>query len=119
MKIEFDTAWNPHLDWLKKVSILFPELKFRLAYCESVMGFYGVETRSKSLREFCSMKYEFLYDDQVEIEQDVNEPNGCLLLTLVAKNQYVCGLLGPKNIWDLFLLIKRYQIIRLVDHGQK
>ena len=37
----FSSAWSPPIDWLKKVSSQFPELKFKLHYSEGGMCFRG------------------------------------------------------------------------------
>ena len=41
---DFDTAWSPPVKWLKKVSILFPKLTFKLKYEEPGIGFAGIAT---------------------------------------------------------------------------
>lgn len=37
----FDTAWGPPTEWLEKVSVLFPKLKFILRYDEPGLCFKG------------------------------------------------------------------------------
>jgi hypothetical protein len=39
--VGFDTAWAPPTNWLKKVSIRFPNLNFSLTYMEEGQGFCG------------------------------------------------------------------------------
>ena len=41
LEYQFDTAWNPPLEWLKEVSKDFPTLEFILSYTEEGMGFKG------------------------------------------------------------------------------
>lgn len=41
-EISFDTAWAPPLEWLQKVSKIFPKLTFILSYDEPGMQFKGV-----------------------------------------------------------------------------
>jgi hypothetical protein len=38
----FETAWNPPVEWLEKVSKKFPKLEFRMKYEEEGMGFLGI-----------------------------------------------------------------------------
>ena len=38
---EFDTAWSPPTSWLEKTANKYPNLIFKLKYCEQSMGFAG------------------------------------------------------------------------------
>ena len=40
--VSFDTAWSPPTNWLKKISLKFPNLNFVLDYMEEGAGFCGV-----------------------------------------------------------------------------
>jgi hypothetical protein len=77
--VRFNTAWSPPLSWLESVSSSFPQLTFRISYCESGMQFYGTQERCKSKGESHSDQYGFLDDDLIELEDsyEVN-PNGRL-----------------------------------------
>lgn len=39
--IQFDTAWSPPIPWLKHVSTLYPDIRFRLDYEEENDGYQG------------------------------------------------------------------------------
>lgn len=41
LKIEFDTAWNPPINFLKHFSAKYPEMFLFLKYDEPMLGFYG------------------------------------------------------------------------------
>ena len=41
LQYEFDSAWSPPIEWLKKVSKVFPDLYFELEYSEPNMDFAG------------------------------------------------------------------------------
>tara|TARA_A100000172_G_C3029300_1_gene106045 strand:+ start:146 stop:715 length:570 start_codon:yes stop_codon:yes gene_type:complete len=41
VQITFDSAWSPPIEWLNKVHIDYPELKFKLEFEEPGMNFYG------------------------------------------------------------------------------
>jgi len=44
IEFAFDTAWGPPIEGIAKISVLFPELSFGLAYVEQGMDFFGVTT---------------------------------------------------------------------------
>ncbi len=73
--VQFDTAWSPPLSWLKTVSKKYPTMKFKLAYCESGMEFYGVVTRHDIYGEVHTSEYEFLKDDEIYDDDDTVEIN--------------------------------------------
>lgn len=66
--IQFDTAWSPPFDWLRSVSCMFPELLFRLAYCEAGMQLYGTHTYYKIEEEIRTIEYKFLPGDTLSFE---------------------------------------------------
>ena len=39
---EFCTAWSPPIEWLNKVSIMYPNIKFELKYQEPGVNFSGI-----------------------------------------------------------------------------
>ena len=40
----FDTAWTPPVEWMNKVSTLFPKIQFTITYEEAGCDFWGKET---------------------------------------------------------------------------
>jgi hypothetical protein len=40
--VSYDTAWGPNINWVQKVSEMFPDLKFRLNFMEPGCNFCGV-----------------------------------------------------------------------------
>jgi Ferredoxin-like domain in Api92-like protein len=44
LEYAFASAWSPPIEWLKKVSQVFPRLRFKLKYDEPGNGFFGVAT---------------------------------------------------------------------------
>lgn len=59
----FRTAWSPPVTWLKKVYVMFPRLRFTIAFCESGSQTYGRYTYSIKERETVTKEYEFLKRD--------------------------------------------------------
>jgi hypothetical protein len=39
--IDFDSAWSPPIEWVKRVSNMYPTLTFEITYMEEGMGFCG------------------------------------------------------------------------------
>ena len=44
IKYNFDSAWAPPIEAIKKIALLFPTLAFELEYCEPGMCFSGIFT---------------------------------------------------------------------------
>jgi hypothetical protein len=61
--VTFRTAWSPPILWLKKVYMMFPRLRFTIAFCESGSQTYGRYTYSHKDRETVTKEYEFLKSD--------------------------------------------------------
>lgn len=74
--IQFDTAWSPPSKWLETAADQYPELIFRLAYCEVGAQFYGVKTFHVSRCEAHSSEYTFLNDDILTFDDSEDERNG-------------------------------------------
>ena len=51
IKIFFDTAWGPAIEWIDRAASEWPEASFELAYCEMGMEFYGVVTHEHGQRQ--------------------------------------------------------------------
>lgn len=60
--VEFDTAWSPPEMWVRYVSTLFPDLKFRLSFTEPGMGFAGVFYKTKDMDDV--INGEIAYEDK-------------------------------------------------------
>lgn len=79
--ITCDTPWSPPTEWGRRVSGLFPELDFCIAYCESGLQFYGVSKFNGYARKTVNKEYRFLEDDIVAVGNDDDgdcEPSGRL-----------------------------------------
>lgn len=57
INIDFDTAWAPPLEWLKKVSKIFKKLIFVIHYKETGMGFEGIAKAVKGKLEDKYIEY--------------------------------------------------------------
>lgn len=40
--VSYDTAWTPNINWVERVSKMFPDLEFRLSFMETGCNFCGV-----------------------------------------------------------------------------
>lgn len=55
--IQYDTAWGPNTQFVKTIALMFPNLKFKLSFEETGVGFCGV--------------YEVTNDDEDYVEGDL------------------------------------------------
>lgn len=53
----FNSAWSPPIEWLKKVSKDYPDLKFLLDYEEEGMGFKGITKAQNGKIKDCYFDY--------------------------------------------------------------
>lgn len=64
IKITFQTAWSPPLEWLEKASKAHPELTFEMGYSEYGMNFYGEATAiNGELSDSCQDYPKNSFDD--------------------------------------------------------
>jgi len=61
---EFDTAWGPPKEWLKKTSLLYPELEFTMEYEEPGMAFAG--TYHAQGGDTCDEPREYVNEEELE-----------------------------------------------------
>lgn len=53
----FSSAWSPPVPWLEKVTVLFPNLRFKLRYSEPGAGFRGIAKAYKGTVEDISKDF--------------------------------------------------------------
>ena len=61
---DFDSAWSPPTDWLKKAMEKFPELCFTLKYHEAGVGFQGIAEGYKGKFEDATIQYNEIYEEE-------------------------------------------------------
>jgi Ferredoxin-like domain in Api92-like protein len=71
-RLSFDSAWSPPREFVERLSLLFPGVRFVLAYAEGGMGFFGVEEIIDG--EVYERQYDQggLYKNDVHWEQNVD-----------------------------------------------
>jgi len=72
ISVEFDTAWSPPEMWVRYVSTLFPDLKFKLSYMEPGVGFAGVFYKSSDMDEVIDGDIAFEDENGNEVKWDAD-----------------------------------------------
>lgn len=72
---EFCTAWSPPIEWLNKVSIMYPNIKFELKYQEPGVDFSGIfEISAGEIINDVQGKYGEYFGD-INFESDSDNDN--------------------------------------------
>lgn len=74
VKLRFDTAWSPPMDWLESMSREWPSLQFALAFEESGMCFMGYAVFKDGEYWMAEDETaEWLYSEDEEKQMELNE----------------------------------------------